>query len=821
MRFHDTSYSGFLLCLIVFHEVVSAQSIVPRQVEIQPKFAHAIRSGDLNTMKHVLEAQPSQLEARDERGWTPLMLAAFYADVECVRMLLERGAKVNATNKFGATALHYATADLEKTRLLLKAGANANAASSLGNTPLMLAARNGMSSPVVQLLLGNRADVHARNLYGVTALMIAASTDDVETVQLLLDRGADASLAPYGRPVDADGNPLVPVFGGGLHALTWASITGNVEIAKLLIDAGANVNAQTMAGSPLTSAAQWNRLDVARLLTDRGADVNAVSPPDTWSPLMWAAGNENGETDVLELLIARGANVNAEHGQLWGPLMSSPHSPLMVAKRRGETALVDALQKAGAKDQGDPWAKQAPTPPQRNISPESVDTRMMLASITAAVPLLETTAVESAQEFAAHGQKCISCHNQLQPLMAVSLAKQKGVPHNRQALSQMLKMENDVMTDAQGAVWAEPTFAPDPAPFPGYLLWGVASESVKANFSIDAAVHFVAIYQADDGSWAQPFPRPPITDSEISATALAVRVLTLYPLPGRKGEMEERVDRARKWLQNTEPRNMQDFAYKLLGLYWAGERVDALKPLAEQLVDQQRADGGWAQLPKLESDAYATGQALYALHEAGGFKLADEAYRNGLTYLMRTQLDDGSWFVRRRAYPFQRTMDAKFPHGRDAWISTAATCWAVMAISVGLDMHEVQEALSDRGQLTSAKTVTATSKLPPPSTMAVNYEQHILPILETSCLDCHSSGDPFGQYAMDNRESLIKGGFSGPPVVVPGNSAESLLVQHVAGLIEDVEMPPIARRDDYDPLSDEQIGLLRAWIDQGLPGLNE
>lgn len=817
MRLLNVSLRGiglFLTCLLGVSGVTFAQqessSLAP--IDMPSSFAEAIRSGDSTAMKSFLESQPDHIEARDRRGWTPLMHAAFYADADCVRLLLERGANVHAANKFGATALHYAAADLEKTRLLLKAGADANAVSSLGNTPLMLAARSGKSSPVVQLLLGNRADVHARNVYGVTALIIAASSDDVETVQLLLDRGADASLAPYGRPVDADGNPLVPVFGGGLDALTWASITGNVEIAKLLIDAGADVNAQTMAGSPLTSAAQWNRIEVARLLTDRGADIDVVSPPGTWSPLMWAAGNENGETEVLDLLIARGAKVNAAHGQSWGPQMSSPHSPLMVAKRRGETALVDLLRKAGAQEKDDPWAKKAPTPPQRNISPESVDTSMLLASITAAVSLLETTAVESVQEFATHGQKCISCHNQLLPLMAVSLAKQKGVPHNRQALGQMLKMETDVVTDAQGAVWAEPTFSPDPAPFPGYLLWGVASESVEAKFSIDAAVHFVAIYQADDGSWAQPFPRPPITDSEISVTALAVRVLTLYPLPGRKGEMEERVDRARKWLRNAEPRNTQDFAYKLLGLCWAGERADALQPFAEHLVDHQRPDGGWAQLPKLKSDAYATGQALYALHEAGGFTQADKAYRHGLAYLMRTQLDDGSWFVWHRAYPFQPSMDPKFPHGRDGWISAAATSWAAMALATAIPDGESFDVVV-------APTQAPPVLLPDAATQIVDYERDVLPILEGSCLDCHSSATPSGAYAMDSRAAILGGGISGPPVVIPGDSANSLLIHHVADLIEDVEMPPLARRDSYDPLDDEQVALLRAWIDQDLPGL--
>lgn len=71
---------------------------------------------------------------------------------------------------------------------------------------------------------------------------------------------------------------------------------------------------------------------------------------------------------------------------------------------------------------------------------------------------------------------------------------------------------------------------------------------------------------------------------------------------------------------------------------------------------------------------------------------------------------------------------------------------------------------------------------------------------------------------MAERALFIRGNEVGPDVVVPGDSAESLLVKNVTGLIEDVEMPPLPLRDRYDPLPDEEIGKLRRWIDDGLPG---
>ncbi len=87
-------------------------------------------------------------------------------------------------------------------------------------------------------------------------------------------------------------------------------------------------------------------------------------------------------------------------------------------------------------------------------------------------------------------------------------------------------------------------------------------------------------------------------------------------------------------------------------------------------------------MPGLGSDAYATGQAIYALRVATARSRTDSAVERGLRFLLNTQLTDGTWYVRRRAFPFQPTMDSGFPHGRDGWISAAATSWAVMALSL-------------------------------------------------------------------------------------------------------------------------------------------
>jgi hypothetical protein len=106
-----------------------------------------------------------------------------------------------------------------------------------------------------------------------------------------------------------------------------------------------------------------------------------------------------------------------------------------------------------------------------------------------------------------------------------------------------------------------------------------------------------------------------------------------------------------------------------------------MQRFVKALLAQQRADGGWSQLPTLSSDAYATGQALVVLAKTGVIQVNHPAYRRGVQYLMKTQFADGSWYVRTRAIPIQPHFDAGFPYGKDQFISAAATNWAVMALS--------------------------------------------------------------------------------------------------------------------------------------------
>ena len=107
------------------------------------------------------------------------------------------------------------------------------------------------------------------------------------------------------------------------------------------------------------------------------------------------------------------------------------------------------------------------------------------------------------------------------------------------------------------------------------------------------------------------------------------------------------------------------------------------------------------------------------------------------------------------------------------------------------------------------------SKLPAASKKAgVTYDKDLKPILEKSCVKCHSGEKPKGKYSMESLANILKGGKEGASIV-KGDSAKSAFVHYCSDVVKDMEMPPTDKRDKYPALTKDQIGLLRAWIDQG------
>src|SRR5687767_7705958 len=106
-------------------------------------------------------------------------------------------------------------------------------------------------------------------------------------------------------------------------------------------------------------------------------------------------------------------------------------------------------------------------------------------------------------------------------------------------------------------------------------------------------------------------------------------------------------------------------------------------------------------------------------------------------------------------------------------------------------------------QLSEAEMKQLEAKLPPASDTQVDFEQHIRPILDESCIRCHGTERPKGDFRLVSRAHALKGGANGL-AIVPGESARSPLIYYVARLVEDMEMPPTEK--DNKPLTAEQVG---------------
>jgi hypothetical protein len=214
----------------------------------------------------------------------------------------------------------------------------------------------------------------------------------------------------------------------------------------------------------------------------------------------------------------------------------------------------------------------------------------------------------------------------------------------------------------------------------------MAEEQYKPTAATDALAYLLKGSQMPNGQWRSLGGRPPLEYSDITTTANAVRSLQDFAPKPYRAEYARSVERAAAWLIDAQAYGTEERAYQLLGLQWARTdlKQEAVQSMIHSLVAEQQPDGGWAPLPGMASDAYATGQALVALSETGGTGSTTSAYKRGVEYLLRTQREDGSWYVKTRATPAQPYFESGFPHGKDQFISIAASNWATLALVLAM-----------------------------------------------------------------------------------------------------------------------------------------
>jgi ankyrin repeat protein len=788
------------ICHVVGLGWLAAASLIAAAAPTVHPLVLAVRQNDAATWQRLLQAE-SDVSARDSAGNTALHFAALNHDLIAVRALIAAGAEIDAKNNAGATPLIYGAGDAGIVRALLERGADANAVSKLMVMPLMVAAAHPESYEAVRLLLEAGANIRAIRNKREVVLPIAVNGGDRRTIDLLLERGAAAD----GETVSI--------------ALATAAFQGNAGLVRLFVERGGDPNYESdiLAGHSLNNALFAAHVDVAHLLTQKGADLNLRSQRGLGTPpMVWTAYNQTGDATMAKTLVEAGADVNAADNK--------GETALSYALRSGtDTPLVRYLESAGAKTREPPRVKH---PPERAVPPTAAGRAAVVkARLQATLDVLQ----RSSDAFLANGfvqqVNCTSCHGQDLPPRAYALARARGfriddISLGRQFAAQRSRWE----TRAENARQMM-------APVPGspvsiaYGLFGLRATGQPADDMTDAMVRYVLRTQKSNGRWNDFTRRPPMEDGTLVSTGWVTLAIRDYTPVGYARAAADAQARAARWLARQEAANTNEQVFQLLGMHWAGEPTERLRFHLDRLIRAQRPDGGWSQLPGIESDAWATGSALFALHEIGGLRPTDEVYQNGVAFLLRTQFEDGSWWVRSRSWPFQPHFNGQFPHGKDQWISQGATAWAAMALLLTLDpiepaprMPTVPELIAAFAKSPAAQEKRATSPaIAAADSSKVDFTRDIQPLLERSCTGCHDGDKPRAQLTVTSRDALLKGGASGEPAITPGSAETSPLIHYVSGKIEDLEMPPLDRRNKYPALSPAEIDLLRAWIDAGAP----
>jgi len=300
--------------------------------------------------------------------------------------------------------------------------------------------------------------------------------------------------------------------------------------------------------------------------------------------------------------------------------------------------------------------------------------------IQAAVARSLTLLEKSSTEYTVH-RECFACHHQALPILALSTARPQGFQVSAEGIQKQLQFTADSLAKnvdnyRQGRGQGGQTATA------GYALLALELGGWKADATTTAVVEYLLLRDKNLDYWQVTSRRPPSEASSFTTTYLALRGLRTFGSPEQQERVTARSDRARRWLLATPAKDTEDQVFRLGALKLAGAADKEIRAAAQDLVKAQSKDGGWSQTGELDSDAYATGSVLVMLHRAGSLPVSDPVYQRGLGFLVGAQQADGSWRVRSRSTPFQTYFESGFPHGKDQFISIAASSWATAALAL-------------------------------------------------------------------------------------------------------------------------------------------
>ncbi|MBU0728645.1 MAG: ankyrin repeat domain-containing protein [Proteobacteria bacterium] len=320
-------------------------------------FTEAAKTGNLDILNLFIQAG-MEIDARDGRRMTALIMASYGTQVGVLKMLLENGADINATGSGGLTAVVAAIhAQSEKTHevisILADNGADLNLQDDIGNTALIYAVmeKNPDQEEMVSMLINRGADPNILNKAGVSALKIVSDRGYGNLVRLLWDKTDEKSRSlhtkeQYRRELE---NELIDDVIEGRRKIHYEAADfykvirdGKIRLVDLFIKAGWDVNSrwdQKTETSALALATDKGYYEIVKLLVEAGAEVNTADKERGGiTPLMDAA--YKGFPRIVELLLKAGAAVNAVNNDMM--------TALFFAVQKNNKVVVGILVRNGA-----------------------------------------------------------------------------------------------------------------------------------------------------------------------------------------------------------------------------------------------------------------------------------------------------------------------------------------------------------------------------------------------------------------------------------------------------------------------------------------
>lgn len=275
---------------------------------------------------------------------------------------------------------------------------------------------------------------------------------------------------------------------------------------------------------------------------------------------------------------------------------------------------------------------------------------------------------------------CVSCHHAALVVWALNESKLRGHTVDEAVLTEMTKW----MAESGAGVVGVPRPKDIPRAFNTkavYFALGLSSvpkpdESTQKGLKLMLGT--IEKDQLENGSWAAwPETRPPLFGrSDDSMSSLAILALMPSAAAGDEAAVAAR-DKAVQWLTTTKTDDdPQSIALRLMILAKLGRPSADLQPYVQRITERQNSDGGWSQTKDMPSDAWATGQALYALSHAGS-KPDDPVIARGQAFLVKTQQPDGSWSMTSR--PVDNKPDGK--GGGPIPITGGGSAWGVIGLA--------------------------------------------------------------------------------------------------------------------------------------------